>query len=843
MSFTVTERHSVIDRLAPVVEADLVLRRALARKVLWVGGRPVKLSGPDLVACAVAGAVARRPESRAAIAAPRGVGPLPVMLGAYLAMYRRLPLQNSPARLVGSVAVSTRRPQMRDIARAFDFGSEEEFAVPLAGLVGMPYAQNRVRAAALELHTRERDYLDQADSWLLFCRPNVAPPVAFNVISAMVVDTIGATPQSWAQTLDRNVAARRRQLWVGELGNSDFESFCAEQDIPLVRLDWGLLAAAAQQWGVGDSTLASSALAGSALAHEPIGAQVIRHEEAEAWLGELLVALANMQKVGRDEPPDVFKAARWAAALLARIAYPLGAYEREAAKMRFAQPVQGLIDRVDQVSASAFNNRWKAAYSTFWPLIKGCLHQLAKLIADPDVNPKWWALQSRLEQAFAERERVLLLCQTKAERVAVREALYAGDLLADDALDRFVTFSSFAEHVKQQTAPAETTTVLLGPPPERFAGVYLAAGRGRVEALCFPLELPRLRARAEAAAKRYTDPTANHRALDRLGINLQAATLRVDTAAAGPAVVELDGWQETDTFELPAELNALPLPDPADQFWERALELRTEDLPTDAADEDDIAASAEIPPGAPSLAVYVQFVDGPPMWLRVDADIAVVSIGADGEAQVGSVEAVRLEAGMRIAVLPGSERGSLLGELMAAWDDRLATVQMRYVPMYRRALALAEMNCGGAEGLAKRVGLSEAAIRTWLRGENRPGQLRHLQALLQASGDEVAIANAAVIHEYFARTRGAHRVIGRVLNECVEETVLYGAAGGETLAKLAELVNVVPDELTDIFDNVHVLRVASVSAPRGGIPAGVCGSLLDRDDPYLAPYLNMKEPA
>lgn len=216
------------------------------------------------------------------------------------------------------------------------------------------------------------------------------------------------------------------------------------------------------------------------------------------------------------------------------------------------------------------------------------------------------------------------------------------------------------------------------------------------------------------------------------------------------------------------------------------------------------------------------------MWLRTDAEVTVVTVEG-GEPVAEGVDACDLEPGMRVALLPGSERGSLLAELMAAWDEQLALARARLVPMYRRALALADAKLG-IGGLADRVGLSEGAIRTWLRGDARPQRPEHLKLLLEASGDELAIKEGPVIHELFAKTRGAHRAIGRALNIAVGETVLYGQAGGEALRRLRELIGA---DIDDLLDNVHVLRVSAVSESRDDIPAGALGSFLDAGDPYL----------
>jgi hypothetical protein len=164
---------------------------------------------------------------------------------------------------------------------------------------------------------------------------------------------------------------------------------------------------------------------------------------------------------------------------------------------------------------------------------------------------------------------------------------------------------------------------------------------------------------------------------------------------------------------------------------------------------------------------------------------------------------------------------------MAAWDEGLELVRHRYDGMYRRALDAAIAR-HGTEDLAKRVGLSEAAVRGWQAERSWPGTAKSLVSLLEASGDAQAIDNQTVIHDYFNRVRGAHRYIGRVLNEAVGETILHHT-GAENVRKLERLVGI---DLSDLFDSTSILTVERVGEPER-IPAAVCGQFLDRTDPYL----------
>ncbi len=822
--------HSIVDRLAASVEHDSVLTDYFDPGRMWLHGAKVLPSGPDRLACAVVRSVVVAPGQAVAIALPRGSGPMPVLLGLYLALWRKRPASGY-GRIVGSVAVSTRRAALRELARGLRFdGSALEDAIPLASLVGEPVTgQRKVRAAALSLDRRRRRGISQNDSYLLFQHRDITPPVAYNVISAMVIDTVGASQGSWEATWARNRAAQRRQVWVGELGNADFEAFCGQRDIPLVRLDWALLRAGAQRWGTGASALASTGLATRALALPATGALVVRHEEVEYWLRELAALLNEMRSKARSgEAPEIFTLARVAGALLARIAYPLEHYEQAAGRLSYGvHTAKWLCDRVEQSTASPFHGRWKPTFHIYWPGVKACLQQLTKLLSDPEANPKWWALQGRLMTAVDAGERITVLCQTRAERMAVTEALCADcGLLDSDDVEGLIMVRSFSQRAAHGDDPS-ATTLLLGPPAERHAGVYLAGERGRVEVLCFPHEVRRLRARLLGAWRMFSDPEPNHAALDRLGVGARPLfTAAPDVPAE--LFVELPGFADPEPFTEPLEEHFVDAPEPEDEFWERALELRHSELPDEPPDER-VAGEPDATADA-GRAVLVSFDAAPPMYVREDAEVTVIVTGENGSPHVVGRDGGDLKPGDIVAVLPGSERGSLLSELMAAWDHQLARVRRRYLPMYERALAAA-LDAHGVEGVAEEVGLTVHAVYAWARGHNYPGSGAALKRLLEASGDEQAIANQAIIQHYFSKTRSAHRHIGRVLNDAVGDTVLHSSGGGDSVIKLQELVGG-DVGVIDLFDNVHVLRVGAVSEPRD-VPAGVCGSFLDPDDPYL----------
>src|SRR5579875_1243277 len=352
------ESNPALARLLPVMRGDRALANVLADDKLWVGAQRLQPSGLDLVACALARSVLPSPVGKVALAVPRGLEPLPVLIGLYLAV-NRVVLGRLTGRLCGSVSISTQRTELRELASRLVFdGSELDDAIPVARLVTEPLADRRVRAAAIELtDRRKRKGLSQNDSYLLFQLPNRAPPVALNVIFAMVVDTVGCSQDSWALTYERNVAARRRQVWLGELGDADYESFCEERHIPVMRLDWPLIAAASAAVGVGRSALASTGASARSLALPAPGYHLIASPDVDEELRELNYRLVEMRKRGGAEPPEPVRYAGQLAGLLTRLACPIDYYERAVSSFTMSRRVEWLLDRVLEAPSSGFRNR------------------------------------------------------------------------------------------------------------------------------------------------------------------------------------------------------------------------------------------------------------------------------------------------------------------------------------------------------------------------------------------------------------------------------------------------------------------------------------------------------
>ncbi|MFL6143199.1 MAG: hypothetical protein ACJ72N_15210 [Labedaea sp.] len=820
--------NMTLEALVPPGVVDRVAANILGDDKLWVGDQRLRPSGLDRIACAAARVVLSDPTGAVALATPRGTSPLPVLVGLYL-VSARVVRRRLGGGMCGSVAISTQRTELRDAVRGLVFdGSQLEDAVRIARLVPEPRPDKRVRAAALSLDRRHRKGLDQQDAYLLFQLPNRAPPVALNVISAMVCDTHAASVGSWETTRERNVAARRRQVWLGELGDDEFEAFCDRHNIALLRCDWPLIAAAARTHGTGASRLASTGATERALQAPTVSYRVVEHEELDEELRELAYRLAEMRKRGRTDAPDAVANASWLASVLTRSACPLAFYDAAVAHYPMSRRAQWLVERVTDASSGAFRNRWKLAFEQHWTGVKGAAKQAMRLLADAEEHPKWWAVQERLA-ALEDGQRLRILCQTRAEARAMRDALLDSELVDERDFGELVDVASFSRRAPQGPAD-DTITLLLSPPPPQRAAIYLSGEAGAVEVFCYPFEVGRLRAHLARAVREHAGLPHNAAAIAALRGGAPStnghAPARVDVDAL---VAQLPGYGDRPPVsdDVPTDIK---LPDADADFWEYAAELYDTELAGDEPDRGDTEAEADADAGGYSgYAHLVRFQDGPPMYMRDDADCTIVIDDPErpGEHDIITLTPAELERGMRIAVLPGSERGGLLAELMAAWDEGLALVRRRYEGMYRRALdaAIAEH---GLDGVGSAVRLTPDAVRAWRDGRAWPGTGPTLRRLLEISGDQEAIRNQALIQDYFSRVRGAHRYIGRVLNDAVGETVLH-EHGRDSIRKLEEFVG---RDLSDLFDATSVLTVESVSAPEK-IAASVCGSFLDRDDPYL----------
>ncbi len=798
MTAAANPAQALLDRLVSRVHGDLVLAEFADSRRPRLGFEVIEFSGVDLVACVVARAVLPETAATIALVLPRGQHGLTVLLGAYFARWHRL------RGLPGSVAVVSRSTRLRERARELRVpdGAFGE-SVPLARLGAFPDPGGRLRAAGLPFDGNERHGLSQNHRYLLFQRPDVAPVLAQNVVSTVVIDATESAVGAWEQLYERH-CGKRRQVWVGELGNAEFEDFCLSHEIPIFRFDWDTIAAASAALGAGGGPFTTAALCQRAATLNGPGLRLCCHEEFDDELRELSRRLALVHEVGRDEDevPQPVRQAMRLSMLYRRLACPVSAYDEQASQSRFVQTSAALLRAVEDAPRAAFRGRWKRAYDSHWGVVKGSARRLRELAAEE--CPKWWAVTERVFEAREKGETLRVVCQTQAEQAALARCLVGEGLVEIGELGAAVDVVTFADKLLPGD-DANLVTVYTAPLPPWRAAAYLSGERGRVEVFCYTTERRALVDGFERAWVAAAGVERNHALLDELQIGVASGPVEhAGPAAAGPEIVELEPF----TFDGSDGGAHVPIdePDKVKEFWQRAVDLYGQNI--EAAE----AAAAADGDGAsrrgPVLARLVAFPDGSAVYLdeSVDYDV-IVGGGKDAAPRIRPMPPRRLVAGMRLALLPGAARGSLVNELMSTWDEQLETAAVVYDGLWRTAL-LATAERLGIDGIARRLGVTEQTVEIWLSGEGWPQQRRWMVDILEQSRDAAAWENRAAIIFYIRHTRGMHRLIGRVLNLAVTETVVKG--GGRAARQLEQIVG---QDLSDLFSAVRVLVVVSVSEP------------------------------
>jgi hypothetical protein len=340
---------------------------------------------------------------------------------------------------------------------------------------------------------------------------------------------------------------------------------------------------------------------------------------------------------------------------------------------------------------------------------------------------------------------------------------------------------------------------------------------------------------------------ANLVALRHLGGKLPllpdtAAAPRELPLAALPAV-ELTGWDAPPPPEAVGQF-AVP-PDPAARFWSEVVDLYGHDLheehdghaTSDADPETDRTGPATATGPAGRYARRIDFVEGYSVFLVEDSscDILLPSPGRDPN--LGTCMPSEVAAGMRLVLLPGADRGHLLEELLAGWDERLGYAKPYFEGLYRRALDAAIAR-HGVNGVARLVRVDTTTVRDWQAGKRAPQNSPPLERLLKASGDEEAYKNRAAIRELFATVRGNHRLIGRELNAAVTECLSEDGPRPH----LQRLEAMVGRDLQDLLAAVVIGTVQRVHPERVVVPRSRIGQLLDIDDPTLTHATDSRNP-
>jgi hypothetical protein len=810
---------SVADRLIGYAAADRMLSRALRPGRLRINGFRIFPSGLDEAACMVARSLITDNVPAAAVAFPRGRGPHAAMLGLYLSLQRLA----RPGRLSGSVLVSTARGDVSKVFREMTFEGTEFAKLTPGRLVGGS-------ATFRPLDRSPRRGISQADGFLLFARPNTLGWVAKNVIWAMVVDTVGtagprpfarpdADPDSWTRTWDSNVAAGRKQLWVGELEDPDFARFCSDHHIPTVSFDWQLVEQLVQDGGsVGVGSVTTSRLAERARRRPSVAYRIVEDPERDYLAREIYALLGRLrQRGGRDHEPDVVKTAWKLCGLLCRLPCTKQAYEAATGSARFAETVDRMWKTVNNTRSAAFVGRkWKDAFNRYWDPIRSALRKLIRLQEDEDTCSKYLALIERICEAQVRRERLRVVCQTNAERSAVKT------VLSEFGVDKAdVTVHSFGARF-DHGPDGKTVTLLVGPPPPWRAAVLATGEQGHVEVLCYRHELARVRARVQEAERSHE--AENTAALNRLLLGTQSA--RRDDEDTRGQLVELPGYTVRPAVE-PVDEWSTEIPPADSTLWQELLAKYGQELPEpDSSDDVDETTAEVLAKPYNGLAQLVSFTDAPPVFFRSDAEVEVLLDDADNGELTDAVPVGELQEGMSIAFLPGGQR-TLLEQVLAAYDERLFLEAKMFEPLWRQALSVAVAERGIA-GLAALTERTTAAVRSWVMGKNIPQQPWRFKRVLEAAGDEETLRAQQPLWEYLTATRGPHRHIGRLNRQAIAEA----AREDRDQARLHELERYVGRDLEDLYDQVELVTVTSVSSPTR-VPLSHCGRYLPDDDPYL----------
>jgi hypothetical protein len=812
MATAATAEITALERLGHWIDTDPILT-AFRDRALKVGLGFFQPSGVDLAAAAVSRGVclAGRP-NQIAIALPRGGSPLPLFLGVYFSAGRRL----GKLPLKGSVAVSTRDPELRQILASTVVAGGG--MLPCGRLVtGRPDPNGRASAKQGELlGTKRVKGLSQDDRLILLQSPHYRPDLALKVISLSIVDAAAMSESAWPLSFEWNRAAERAQVWLGELGDRRFEQFCTASDIPLFRFDWPTIQWAVDQYGVGTTSLATHALCDRALAPAPLRVRSCPDTAVDEELAVLEQAFASVYRRTKGEDvPSIVARARRLYYVLARLVPPLNVYEPIVAGTRSLQP-NVVVQQVREAPSSFFQGaKWKAVYETDWPAIRGALTALYDHVRSE--HPKYWDMLARIEEARKTREKLVIRCATRAESQALAVSLIADGWLDPEELgeERLVDIRWFgtASPALPTGSVKEPIRTVLTEPPSPFAGAaYLSAEAGTVEAILYPAQLPRLERLARDAWRNANGSTNN----TVIGLFCDSEPVCDDTPMPEPTFEELApftliGRGATKTRAETKEIITM------DSFFAQLAGI--DDNDDSPVWNPSVGAVAILGP-RPARLVHTK--EGFYVCLPEDEEVPVL-IGSESRTLLRRV--AELRAGQRVVLMPGADRSSMLAELFERFDQRLGPA---YPLLYARAFAAAHANAGGTDrALAARLGVEEATVATWRRGEHRPQQDEVLNELLKLSEIEPAWTNRRKIRHYLGTVRGAHRAIAKAFDEAVVETIVE--LDGPHVQQL-EKYGIDMDEFAG---SVQVLTIISVSEQNVYAPANVIGHFLTADHPVV----------
>jgi hypothetical protein len=822
-----TKLVPTLARLGEAIAADRALD-LLARKQLRARRKPIVPSGMDALACEVALQTLTTTVTSLAVAVPRGRTGLPALLGLYLVFQRW-----GRPQLRGSVLVATARGELSDSLRGLTLEGSLFEHMQIGKLVSRPVASAGTarpparQAMMRSLDRRDLSRLSAAQGNLMFARLGAIPPPVPGVIGFAVVDTVGAarpapgrladpdSPDPWTLTYTTLLQAGSAQLWVGELGDPQFEAFCRARRIPVIRITWPLIAAAAtlSPFGCGGELLSSRGVCECARARHPLVYQLVHDAQRDELTREAYTLMGMIRRRGDDmESPEPLHTAYRLTALITRLACPLDTYERAAAvgSPVFNLSARAMLADVERASRAAFSGRWADAYDRYWHTLVGVMRRLAKYAEGEPA--KLHALFDVIVAARSARKTVVIRCQTETERRALRDTLQELDA------DTNVEVVTYKRRAAAGPADAGRRTVLLSPPPPWQAATLLSAEEGSLEALVYAYELPKLRQAIADTMSAFDDDRANTAALDTLRMppvtngtwRPPASELLVERAAFGKE----EEWENTEA--------TVPIPDRGQEdLWRELVDLWGSDLPESASGS---GALGDVITDYDGFARLALFSNAPPVLLRDDRLVDVIAdADGDGLDDVISKSPSELSAGEHIAFLPGTEHHSLREALMSAWDDTLATERQLFEPLWRSAIEGAVAH-NGVGALAVSLQRHEATVRSWYEDRAAPQQPDDFLAVLTASKNPAAWKARAPIWRFLQTTRTMHRIIGKKLRGAIAEAI-SDAPDQPNIRKLERLTAA---PVGDLLDAAEELVIVSVS-PAIEVSLAECGRYLPPD--------------
>jgi hypothetical protein len=803
-------------RLQPIRLADPALR-ALREGALVSSGQRWTPSGVEEISFLLARAAVTHGTAMA-IGVPRGRHHLAPAISAYLAFARTnalLPFVGNVALATGDLGARLRLDRLRSGGDRFAPPAVRRLMAGPVRVDGRPTTQVRSLSG-----TEGAKGVSGDDRLLLVHRPAFQPSVPKNVISVSVVDCVTCSDRTWPALRAWSEDAERAQVFVGELGDTAFEDFCQAHVIPIWRFDWATLAAEGVE---GAGALALDALIRRSREAVPaLRFRICDDSVVDGHLRELDERFGQMLRKAKGEPPPrPVLAARRLSWFLARVAVPLDVYATAAVREYGALQPHRELGYVTGAYKGQFTGAWAALWESDWAVVAGEVRRLYEYV-DRE-SPKYLDLHAMVEHYRSKRTMLTIRCSTRAEARALGPALVDNaavtleELTAEHPPVEIVWFGRQTPPLPHGPTTSKRLTIVTEVPPPYRASLYCSAEEGVIEALLYPAQARWLRLNARRAAERCAGGARNAAVI----AGAYHGDVAPDMTVVDLPIVKLDSIG----FGGRKPVEDAPPPDDAVKhmmaFFSEIAAMNDGDLP------DDLTRPSQAPAAHDACAT----VDAVLVRTRQHTSVALPAGTKVDQLVAGKLRSVPVDDladGARVVLVDGNQRGTVVHDLMESWDERFGPARVFY-DLYLQAFQAAYVNAGDADAaLAQVVGVQPGTVRLWRIGENlAPQQDAPLKAILEQSGNRDAVSNFAQIRHYLRTVRGMHRLIGRILNEAVSETLV--ADDGPAQRELQELTGL---DLTDFFASLQVFTVCGV-IPAGPVPAARLGRFLAADDPIV----------